>query len=163
MTAVLIYDISSNRVRAKVADACLDYGLSRIQYSAFFGEISANHLEELLQRIRRLAGCGDLRLEVFPVCAKDLKLRRTLVQHRLKGEGPSETPSGPRLLPGASNQHRLKGEGPSETGPRGTSRPKSRRGEAARSPRAPDLTPDTGTADDPDPFEDDGDAAQEGA
>ncbi len=84
MKTVLIYDITSDRVRAKVADACLDYALARIQYSAFFGEISANHLEELLQRIRRLIGKTDARIEVFPMCAKDLRLRRTLTTARLQ-------------------------------------------------------------------------------
>jgi CRISPR-associated protein Cas2 len=89
MNTVLIYDISCDRVRAKVADACLDYGLARIQYSAFFGDISTNHLEELLQRIRRLLGKTNARVEVFPVCEKDLRLRRTLIQARL------QPPAGP--------------------------------------------------------------------
>lgn len=84
MQTVLIYDITSDRARAKVADACLDYGLARIQYSAFFGEISGNHLEELLQRIRRLIGKGNARIEVFPLCEKDLRLRRTLTTARLE-------------------------------------------------------------------------------
>jgi CRISPR-associated protein Cas2 len=83
---VLIYDITSDRVRGKVADACLDYGLERIQYSAFFGEISGNHLEELLQRIRRLLGKeeDEATIEVFPICEKDLRLRRTLTACRLR-------------------------------------------------------------------------------
>ena len=89
MKAVLIYDITSDKIRGKVADACLDYGLQRIQYSAFMGEISANHLEELLQRIKRLVGSDPARLEVFPICEKDLKLRRTLVTARL-GKAPHE-------------------------------------------------------------------------
>jgi CRISPR-associated protein Cas2 len=96
MHAVLVYDISSDRARAKVADACLDYGLSRIQYSAFFGEISANHLEELLQRIRRLVGRGEASVEVFPICQKDLRLRRNLKSARLApparpGRPPKQT------------------------------------------------------------------------
>ena len=37
MRCPLIYDIAHDGVRTKVADACLDYGLQRIQYSAFFG------------------------------------------------------------------------------------------------------------------------------
>jgi CRISPR-associated protein Cas2 len=80
---VLVYDISSDKVRLKVADACLDYGLTRIQYSAFFGEISGNHLEELLQRIQRLLGKQPASVDVFPLCEKDLRLRRTLTSRRL--------------------------------------------------------------------------------
>ena len=36
-TTILIYDIPDDRLRSKVADACLEYGLDRIQYSAFLG------------------------------------------------------------------------------------------------------------------------------
>ena len=38
---LLVYDISHDRTRARVADACLDYGLDRIQYSAFCGTLAA--------------------------------------------------------------------------------------------------------------------------
>lgn len=96
MRSLLIYDISVDRVRTKVADACLDYGLERIQYSAFFGEISANHLEELLQRVRKLIGKTEARVEVFPVCEKDLRLRRTLTNLRLK---PTRRPGRPPTVP----------------------------------------------------------------
>jgi CRISPR-associated protein Cas2 len=95
---VLIYDITSDRVRVKVADACLDYGLERIQYSAFFGEISGNHLEELLQRIRRLLGKDEATIEVFPICEKDLRLRRTLTERRLQPPRRPGRPAGVRTV-----------------------------------------------------------------
>ena len=50
MRCLLIYDIAHDGVRTKVADVCLDYGLERIQYSAFFGELSHIHQRELLLR-----------------------------------------------------------------------------------------------------------------
>jgi CRISPR-associated protein Cas2 len=93
---VLIYDITSDRLRTKVADACLDYGLARIQYSAYFGDISGNHLEELLQRIRRLLGKSEARVEVFPLCEKDLRLRRTLTTLRLEPRARRGGPAGRR-------------------------------------------------------------------
>ena len=34
---LVVYDISNTRVRTKIADLCLDYGLSRIQLSAYLG------------------------------------------------------------------------------------------------------------------------------
>ena len=43
MRYLLIYDISHDGVRTKVADACLDYGLERIQYSAFLGSLTRTH------------------------------------------------------------------------------------------------------------------------
>jgi CRISPR-associated endonuclease Cas2 len=54
--SLVIYDIPDDKLRAKVADICLDYGLDRIQYSAFLGEMNHNRREELLQKIRRQIG-----------------------------------------------------------------------------------------------------------
>jgi CRISPR-associated protein Cas2 len=51
---ILIYDISDDRARAKVATACEDYGLDRIQYSAFYGRLTRNQQEELMMRITKL-------------------------------------------------------------------------------------------------------------
>ena len=45
MHCLLVYDISDDRIRTKIADACLDYGLDRFQYSAFYGNISRNYQE----------------------------------------------------------------------------------------------------------------------
>jgi len=38
VSVVLIYDIENDRLRTRIADACMDYGLERIQFSAFFRE-----------------------------------------------------------------------------------------------------------------------------
>ena len=84
MQSLLIYDITSDRIRQRVADACLDYGLQRIQYSAFFGDLSPNRLDELMQRIARSLGAEEGKIQVFPICEKDLKLRRDLIRLRLK-------------------------------------------------------------------------------
>ncbi len=55
MRCIVVYDIPDDRLRTKVADLCLDYGLDRIQYSAFLGErMTRNLMDELMQRIRRV-------------------------------------------------------------------------------------------------------------
>lgn len=71
MYCLLVYDISDDKTRNKVADACLDYGLDRIQYSAFCGDISRNYQEELFQKVVAILGKrpGDIRL--LPICEKD--------------------------------------------------------------------------------------------
>ncbi|HID86737.1 MAG TPA: CRISPR-associated endonuclease Cas2 [Anaerolineae bacterium] len=79
MQCLLVYDIPDDRVRAKIADICLDYGLTRIQYSAFFGELGHNRQEEILQKIRRQVGRKDANVQIFPICERDLRLRRELV------------------------------------------------------------------------------------
>jgi CRISPR-associated protein Cas2 len=51
---LVLYDIPSDRARTHVADACLDYGLERIQFSAFVGVLGHAHRQELRLRIERL-------------------------------------------------------------------------------------------------------------
>ena len=82
MKVLLIYDIPDDRVRSKVADLCLDYGLDRIQYSAFQGELRRTHQEELLMRIKKRLGKkpGDVRL--IPVCRKDWAARIEVINSR---------------------------------------------------------------------------------
>ena len=52
----LIYDITSNGIRKKVADKCLDYGLYRVQKSAFLGELTKNKSEMLMEEIKDIVG-----------------------------------------------------------------------------------------------------------
>lgn len=61
---LLIYDIENDRIRGKIANVCLDYGLDRIQYSAFVGRLSRNHQEELMLKIQRYldSGVGNVKL-----------------------------------------------------------------------------------------------------
>lgn len=80
MRCLVVYDIPDNRVRAKVADICLDYGLERIQYSAFFGELARSHQEELLMKVKKKAGKKEINVQVFPICEKDLGKRLVWVQ-----------------------------------------------------------------------------------
>ncbi len=78
MRCLVVYDIADDAVRTKVADICLDYGLKRIQYSAFLGELSHNYQEELLMKVRRRVGKHDANVQLFPLCDKDFKLRREI-------------------------------------------------------------------------------------
>ena len=75
MRCLLVYDISDDRLRSRVADICLDYGLSRIQYSAFLGDLSRNHQQELLMKVRRRLGKAEARVALFPVCETDFRCR----------------------------------------------------------------------------------------
>jgi CRISPR-associated protein Cas2 len=76
MRCLVVYDISDDRARAKVADMCQDYGLSRIQYSAFVGDISRTHQNELLQKVRRRLGKLEARVVLLPLCETDFRARR---------------------------------------------------------------------------------------
>lgn len=86
MKCLLIYDIPSDRIRTKIADFCLDFGLDRIQYSAFSGDLSTNHQEELMLKLERKLGGEPGRIELFPICRADWKARIS-VEH----EAPEPT------------------------------------------------------------------------
>ncbi|MBO8170103.1 MAG: CRISPR-associated endonuclease Cas2 [Thermoanaerobacteraceae bacterium] len=78
MQTLLIYDIVDDRTRHKIAEACKDYGLERIQYSAFFGSLNHNRRTELLQRLRRLLGTNEGIIQLFPICDRDLRLAKEI-------------------------------------------------------------------------------------
>jgi CRISPR-associated protein Cas2 len=50
----VMYDISSDRDRGKIAKACKEYGLIRVQYSVFFGNIPTHCLDEIAEFSREL-------------------------------------------------------------------------------------------------------------
>lgn len=80
MRYLLVYDIPDDRCRGKIADTCLDYGLDRIQYSAFFGTLSRAHSRALMKRIARLLGKRAGKIQLFPLCQNDWEKRVELIQ-----------------------------------------------------------------------------------
>ncbi|MCS6843465.1 MAG: CRISPR-associated endonuclease Cas2 [Caldilineales bacterium] len=85
MNCLLVYDIPDDRTRTKIADFCLDYGLDRIQYSAFVGNLSRTHQEELMMKIKKRLGKKAGKVQLFPLCAKDWEARLELIQEERSG------------------------------------------------------------------------------
>jgi CRISPR-associated protein Cas2 len=79
MHVLVVYDITSDRLRTKIADICLDYGLQRVQYSVFCGDLSANRQGELMLKIKRKLGKSPGSVLLYPVCERDLRLKRAIV------------------------------------------------------------------------------------
>ena len=73
VSLVLIYDIENDRIRTRAAEACMDYGLERIQYSALFGKLNRNRRQELALRLQNECGNENARSRIIPVCEDDLK------------------------------------------------------------------------------------------
>lgn len=90
MRCLLIYDIPDDRIRAKVADFCLDYGLDRVQYSAFLGRLSGNHQEELMLRIEERLGDAAARIDLFPICKQDWRNHLNIEQEVSHGESSAD-------------------------------------------------------------------------
>ena len=80
MHTLLIYDIPDDRTRTKIADVCLDYGLQRIQYSAFLGELSRTHQEELLLKITKKLGRKTGNIQLFPLDEQTWSKRKMIQQ-----------------------------------------------------------------------------------
>jgi CRISPR-associated protein Cas2 len=75
---VVLYDIPDDRIRTRISEACLDYGLERMQFSAFQGKLSRNKREELFLRLQTILEEKPGKILVQPVCEKDLKAARRI-------------------------------------------------------------------------------------
>jgi CRISPR-associated protein Cas2 len=75
----VIYDIEDDRVRGRVANACKDYGLERIQYSAFSGLLDATRRGELAARLGDTLGRDVGRILLLAVCEKDARAKREFI------------------------------------------------------------------------------------
>ncbi|MCO5193109.1 MAG: CRISPR-associated endonuclease Cas2 [Anaerolineae bacterium] len=80
MRCLLIYDIVDDKTRTKIADACLDYGLDRVQYSAFCGDITRNLQGELFLKLSDLLGKREGNIQLIPICHKDWGKRQVIEQ-----------------------------------------------------------------------------------
>ncbi len=67
MRCLVIYDIPDDRTRTRVSDACLDYGLERVQWSAFMGELQQTLQRELLLKIRNILGKKAAKVRLLPI------------------------------------------------------------------------------------------------
>ncbi len=73
MRLLAIYDIGDNGLRLRAADLLQDFGLERVQYSAFAGDLSTNRRQMLEIRIGQLLEQDQRRrptdrVYVLPMC-----------------------------------------------------------------------------------------------
>lgn len=64
----VLYDITDNRIRMRVAEKCKDYGLSRVQKSSFLGRISGNKAEMLALELQELVKGTEHCIFLLPHC-----------------------------------------------------------------------------------------------
>ncbi len=67
MLVWVIYDISDDRIRGRVAQICKGYGLYRVQKSAFLGDLNKNELDAIALECEELIEESDS-IFVFPLC-----------------------------------------------------------------------------------------------
>ncbi len=87
MKCLVVYDIPHDGTRSKVADFCLDYGLDRIQYSGFLGDLARTYQEELILKIGEQLGDRPGKVQLFVICEKDWRQRLEIIQ---EGDGEED-------------------------------------------------------------------------
>ena len=77
---IVVYDITSDKLRTKLSDTLKDYGLERIQYSAFYGLLMIHALNSLKTDIQRIINDGEERdsVLIFPLCESCFRNRHEL-------------------------------------------------------------------------------------
>lgn len=76
----IIYDIVDDKARAKVAKTCKQYGLERVQKSAFLGKLKMNRFDELSEKCLSLINEDEDSVYLFPFCQDDFKKIKVLGQ-----------------------------------------------------------------------------------
>lgn len=75
MHLLVFYDISDDRVRTKVACVCEDYGLDRIQLSAFHGRLTRTLQRELIHKLGDLLGDKPGCIQLVPIASEEWEKR----------------------------------------------------------------------------------------
>lgn len=69
----IIYDISDNKMRTKLAKVYKNKGLYRVQKSAFLGTLNKNQLDELKIITKEMINPNKDSVYIFPMCEEDFK------------------------------------------------------------------------------------------
>jgi CRISPR-associated protein Cas2 len=73
MLTWVVYDITKDRTRTRVAKRCLDMGLYRVQKSIFLGDLAANRVEEILLFSGEMLDMDTDSVYIFPMCREDFE------------------------------------------------------------------------------------------
>ncbi|MEM2104507.1 MAG: CRISPR-associated endonuclease Cas2 [Candidatus Bathyarchaeia archaeon] len=76
MRYLVIYDITNDNLRALIAETLKDYGLQRIQYSAFIGILRHDELNSLIVDLKNLIKDLVENVQLYPLCNTCFKGRR---------------------------------------------------------------------------------------
>lgn len=71
MRYIVVYDITDDNLRTLTSETLKDYGLKRIQKSAFMGNLKKHALNSLLTDLRRMITVDSV--IVFPLCDSDFR------------------------------------------------------------------------------------------
>lgn len=78
MLTWVIYDISSDKARKKIASICLQMGLYRVQKSVFLGVLVHSQRDALIKHVEMLFDPDTDRVYFSPLCEQDAQRIWTL-------------------------------------------------------------------------------------
>jgi CRISPR-associated protein Cas2 len=99
---LIMYDVESDRIRTRLADLCLNYALTRVQFSAFMGKINRNRRQELSLRIQNLIGDEPARVRIIPLYEDSLRDAWTLDQYESTNTNPDQ--KAPQISPSTPSE-----------------------------------------------------------
>jgi len=67
LKTIVIYDISDDASRGRLRDHLRSYGLRRIQYSGFVGDINPHDRQILVMEAKRFIGCERDSIYIIPL------------------------------------------------------------------------------------------------
>lgn len=80
MLTLVIYDISDDKKRTHLSRKLLSYSLSRIQYSAFKGELNSHDRFVLQKELKKFLSTETDSIYIIPLCEKCFSLVEILSQ-----------------------------------------------------------------------------------
>ncbi len=69
----VIYDISDDAKRSRIAKVCKNKGLYRVQKSAFLGTLNKNQIDELKVMCEDIINPDEDSVYIFPMCEDDFR------------------------------------------------------------------------------------------
>ncbi|MCL7388063.1 MAG: CRISPR-associated endonuclease Cas2 [Thaumarchaeota archaeon] len=78
MYTLVIYDITDDMLRLRIAEACKEFGLVRIQKSAFLGRIDFQRRKGLRHRLKEVLGNNPGNIQIFLICEADMRFREMI-------------------------------------------------------------------------------------
>jgi CRISPR-associated protein Cas2 len=69
----IVYDISKDKARTRVAKKCKQFGLYRVQKSVFLGRLESSRFDELSEVCKDLINEDTDSVYLFPFCQEDFR------------------------------------------------------------------------------------------
>lgn len=90
MLTLIIYDITNDKQRTKLAHHLQNYGLYRVQYSGFVGDLNSHDRTLLAKEVRQYVNEEKDSIYIVPLCDRCAKLCKIIAEKELSLRDASE-------------------------------------------------------------------------